>query len=47
MFYDCHTYENIFRLFDNSANKSKAFNLEVNCNELRLIFEHHVNTGHT
>ena len=44
LFYDCRTYENIFRLFDDSANKTKAFNLKVNCKELRLVFVHHVNT---
>ena len=44
LFYDCRTYENIFRLFDDSANKTKAFNLKKNCKELRLVFVHHVNT---
>ena len=44
LFYDCRTYENIFRLFDDSANKTKAFNLKVNSKELRLVFGHHVNT---
>ena len=43
VFYD-YTYENIFRLFGDSANKTKAFNLKVNCKELRLVFVHHVNT---
>ena len=28
LFYDCRTYENIFRLFDDSANKTKAFSLK-------------------
>ena len=42
--YDCLTYENIFRLFGDSANKSKAFNLKVNCKELKSVFVHHVNT---
>ena len=31
LFYDCHTSENIFHLLDDSANKTKAFNLKVNC----------------
>ena len=30
LFYDCCNYESIFCLFDNSANKTKAFNLKVN-----------------
>ena len=47
LFYDCRTYENIFRLFDDSANKTKAFNLKVNCKELKLVFVHHVNTKWT
>ena len=34
----CCTCENIFRLFGDSANKTKAFNLKVNCKELRLFF---------
>ena len=38
------TNENIFSLFNDSANKTKAFNLKVNCKELRLVFVHHVNT---
>ena len=29
--------QNIFSLFDDSANKTKAFNLKVNCKELRLF----------
>ena len=29
LFYDCRTYENIFHLFENSTNKTKAFNLSV------------------
>ena len=44
LFYVCRTYENIFCLFDDSANKTKAFNLKVNCKELRLVFVYHVNT---
>ena len=36
LFYNCCTYENIFCLFDASANKTKVFNLKVNCEELRL-----------
>ena len=44
LFYDCCAYENISCLFDDSANNSKAFNLKVNCEELRLVFVHHVNT---
>ena len=44
LFYDCRTYENIFRLFDNGANKTKAFNLKVNCKELKLVVVRHVNT---
>ena len=36
LFYDCRIYENIFRLFDDSANKTEAFNLKVNCKELRF-----------
>ena len=28
--------------FDKSANKTKAFNLKVNCKELRLVFTHRV-----
>ena len=47
LFYDCHTYQNIFHLFDDSANKTKAFNLKVDCKELRLVFVHHVNTEYT
>ena len=35
------TYKNIFRLFEDSASKSKAFNLKVNCKELKLVFIHH------
>ena len=53
--YDCRTYENNFRLFDNSGEKkkqkektknkkNKAFDLKVKSKELRLIFVHHVNT---
>ena len=34
LFCDCHAYENFFRLFDDSANNTKAFNLKVNCKEL-------------
>ena len=44
LFYDFRTYENICRLFDDSANKTKAFNMKVNCKELMLVFIHHVNT---
>ena len=44
LFYDCCTCENIFRLFDDSANKTKDFDWKVNCKELRLVFVHHVNT---
>ena len=47
LLYDCRTYENIFHLFEDSANKTKAFNLKVNCKELRLVFVHHVNTKAT
>ena len=36
LFYDCRTCKNIFRLFDGSANNTKAFNLKVNCKELRF-----------
>ena len=43
LFYDCRTYENNFRLFGDSANKTKAFNLKVNC-PLQLLTVHHVNT---
>ena len=43
VFYDCRTYENIFRLFGDSANKTKVFNLKVNCKKLRLVFVRHVN----
>ena len=43
LFYDCHTYENIFHLIGDSANITKAFNLKVDCKELRLVFVHHVN----
>ena len=32
-----------FSLFDDSANKTKALNLKVNCKKLRLVFVHHVN----
>ena len=38
------TYSHIFHLYDNSANKTKAFNLKVNCKKLMLVFVHHVNT---
>ena len=41
----CRAYKNIFRLFEDSANKTKAFNLRVNSKKLRLVFVHHVNTG--
>ena len=41
----CCAYKNIFRLFDDSANKTKAFYLRVNSKKLRLVFVHHVNTG--
>ena len=41
LFYDCRTYENIFRLFDDSANKTMAFHLKVDCKELRLVFVYH------
>ena len=34
----------LFCLFGESANKTKAFNLKVNCKELRLVFVHHVKT---
>ena len=34
----CRFYENIFRFFDDSANKTKAFSLKVNCKELALVF---------
>ena len=44
LFYDCRNDENIFSLFDDSANKTKAFNLKVNCKKLRLVFVRHVNT---
>ena len=44
LFCGCFTYKSIFSLFDDSANKIKAFNLKVNCKELRLVFVHHVNT---
>ena len=44
LFYDCCTYENIFRLFEDRANKTEAVNLKMNCKELRLVFVHHVNT---
>ena len=37
-------YKNISHLFGSSANKTKAFNLKVNCKELTLVFVHHVNT---
>ena len=47
LFYDYCTYKNFFCLFDDSANKTKAFSLKVNCKELRLGFVHHVNTGYT
>ena len=40
----CHTYENIFHLFSDSINKTRFFDLKVNCNELRLVFVHHGNT---
>ena len=33
-----------FVLFGDSANRTKAFNLKVNYNELTLVFVHHVNT---
>ena len=42
-FYDCHTYENIFPLFDDSVNKTKAFDLKVNYRKLKLVFVHNVN----
>ena len=44
LFYDCRTYGNIFFLFGDSAKKTKAFNLRMNCKELRLVFVYHVNT---
>ena len=47
LFYDCRTYENIFCLFDNSENKTKAFNVKVNYKELRLVFVLHENTEWT
>ena len=40
------TFKNISHLFGNTGNKTKAFNLKVNCKELRLIFVHHVHTVH-
>ena len=33
-----------FPLFDDTVNKTKAFNLKMTCKELRLVFVHHVNT---
>ena len=39
LFHDCRTYENNFSLFDDSTNKTKPFNLKVNCKEHK-----HVNT---
>ena len=36
-----------FPLFENSANKTKAFNLKVSCKELRLVFVYHVNHVNT
>ena len=42
--YDRCTFKNISRLFGNSVNKTNAFNLKVNCKELRLFFLHHINT---
>ena len=44
LFYDCRTSKNIFRLFEDSANKRKAFNVKVNCKELKLVFMLHKNT---
>ena len=44
LFYDCGTYKNIFRLYQDRASKTKAVNLKVNCKELRLVFVHLVNT---
>ena len=31
-------------LFEDSTNNSKAFNLKVNCKELKLVFLHYENT---
>ena len=31
-------------LFNDSTNKTKAFNLKMNCEQLRLVFVQHVNT---
>ena len=31
-------------LFEDSTNKSKAFNLKVNCKELKLVFLYYKNT---
>ena len=36
-----------FVYFGDSANKTKASNLKVNCKKLRLVFEHHVNIEST
>ena len=44
LFYDCRTYKNIFRLYQDRASKTKVVNLKVNCKELRLVFVHLVNT---
>ena len=41
LFYDCHTDKSVFCLFDDSANKTKAFNLKVNCKKLRLAIANH------
>ena len=37
----------MFFLFNNGANKTKAFNLKVNCKELRPGFVYRVNKEHT
>ena len=34
----------LFVFFGDNANETKAFNLKVNCKELRLVFVYHVNT---
>ena len=47
LFYDCRTYKSIFRLFDDSSNRTKDFNLKVNCKELRIVLVYHVNTEYT
>ena len=37
LFYDSRTYENNFRLFEASANKTKAVNLKMNLKHLQMI----------